>query len=279
MSDFAARPAKPKKDSTLTMRLTRETRQALEERAAQEGRSVSELAERWLDQARIAQASVDELLGGAGVADAVKAMVAFAKRVQTEVGSPNEDYIAREALKEGWRHLLEVSLPFTPGTPAMAEWFQLDQVTIPSLAAEAAKAIRLLPATDAVRVSAEAKRTRTTYPTPNAFDQPPGLSFGAPVPAPVEEVVGPSLIEDLDEASHPFKAPWGIRDRVAELVGMGGSAAGELNALMDALDRQRLCREQISSEQELAVQKGRALVGTVGAIGSVARLPQLKSRP
>jgi hypothetical protein len=96
------------------MRLTQDTRQALEAAAASEGRSISEMAERWLDEARGGHATVHELLGGLEVAPSIRDMILHAKRIRERVGDPSEDFFAREALLAGWRTIVAQSLPNTP---------------------------------------------------------------------------------------------------------------------------------------------------------------------
>lgn len=102
------RRAKVKKEASLTMRMTRETRQKLEASADTEGRSVSEMAERWLEASAA-------LSGTPGLADTVRVMADFARELQRRgVGDPTQDSAAREALRHGWSIIATAALPFTP---------------------------------------------------------------------------------------------------------------------------------------------------------------------
>lgn len=106
---------KPKKDSTLTMRITRKTRAALEEAAAAEGRSVSETAERWMDEARDGRAQYHQLLGGnASLASAIEKLVQIARSI--DEGVPDK-VVASLVLRKAWKKAAEAVVPLPPVTP------------------------------------------------------------------------------------------------------------------------------------------------------------------
>lgn len=109
-------PRKPRKDASLTMRMTRDTRDRLEAAANAEGRSVSEMAERWLDLAADGAAGLEQRLGGGGVSEALLAMADFAAEVRGQVGDPGTQLVARDALLAGWAKMISAALPFTPDT-------------------------------------------------------------------------------------------------------------------------------------------------------------------
>jgi hypothetical protein len=108
------RRAKPKKAAALNMRITADTRSALEHEADSTGRPISEVAERWLDEAREGRSSLSALLGGRQVADVLSAMIRTARQVEDEIGDPREDMFARDALVSGWQAVIKTALPYVP---------------------------------------------------------------------------------------------------------------------------------------------------------------------
>lgn len=104
----------PRKDATLGLRITQETKQALAAKAAEIGRPMSFVAEQWLDAASKGQVDMWDRLGKGGVAEALLAMAAFAVDVRGEIGDPERKLEARDALLAGWSHLISSALPFTP---------------------------------------------------------------------------------------------------------------------------------------------------------------------
>lgn len=121
-----ARPKGPKsgKGATMATRITAETRAALEAEAERTGRSLSQVAEMWLEEARQGRATVEQMLGGLQVADAVRAMIALANRIQTNFGDPTQHLPAREALVAGWAALVPMAVPFVASEDATwgANW-------------------------------------------------------------------------------------------------------------------------------------------------------------
>jgi hypothetical protein len=104
------RAPKAGKGHTLNARITAETRSALEAEASRSGRSLSQVAEVWLEQARF----LSELSkSGGGVAEALASMARYAALVRDEFGDPEESLAAREALRIGWRRIARKALPFT----------------------------------------------------------------------------------------------------------------------------------------------------------------------
>lgn len=101
---------KLKKAATLTVRLTQATRDALGAEAEAEGRSVSEVTERWLDEVRAGRAGLVEVLGGLSVAPAIKNMITHAHAVRDELGDPAETMRANAALKHGWESIIGLRL-------------------------------------------------------------------------------------------------------------------------------------------------------------------------
>lgn len=119
-SEQPQRREKPKKASTLTMRLTQKTRDALEAAAEAEGRSISEMAERWLDMAATGKADFDGQFGGGALAEVMISAAAFAQALPAEIAAlhpelhgvdPTDDLGVREALVGGMSRLIALSYP------------------------------------------------------------------------------------------------------------------------------------------------------------------------
>lgn len=111
---------KPKKAATLTMRLTQHTRDRLQAAAEAEGRSLSEMAERWLDLAAQGEADVAARLGGGAMMEAMLSLAAFTKSLTEEVGAiypemvgvdPTMDLGLRAALVGGAARLFALVFP------------------------------------------------------------------------------------------------------------------------------------------------------------------------
>ena len=114
------KPQKPKKSATLTMRLTQQTRDALEAAAAAEGRSISEMAERWLDLAANGEADLQGRLGGGALAETMVTAATFARRLSVEIAKAEpelaqvnftEDIGLRAALVGGLGRLFALAYP------------------------------------------------------------------------------------------------------------------------------------------------------------------------
>lgn len=100
-----------RKSSNFATRVTAPTREALDRESERLGRSKSQIAEVWLDEARELH---DVGMTAPAVADAIRTMVRFAARVSQQVGDPGETQVGRTALIAGWIHIVENALPFTP---------------------------------------------------------------------------------------------------------------------------------------------------------------------
>jgi hypothetical protein len=99
------------KSAALTIRIRRETREALDAAALRTGRLIGQVAELWLEQARALNIVG---AGRAGVADAHLATDRLAARVTEEIGDPGELSSARTAFRAGSQLIWGRSLPFTP---------------------------------------------------------------------------------------------------------------------------------------------------------------------
>ena len=111
---------KPRKEASLTMRLTLKTRTALEEAAAAEGRSISEMAERWLDMAARGKADFEGRVGSGAMGEALLDAVAFAHALADDIAATNTAVVAvdpatdigiRAALVAGIGRLIALTYP------------------------------------------------------------------------------------------------------------------------------------------------------------------------
>lgn len=102
-------PKGPKsgKGHTLTTRITAETREALEAEAERTGRSISQVAEIWIEDGRKGALAQVEALGGPGLAPLLLAFARMATAIQAWEGASNEKLAAvLQALEETVRSTL-----------------------------------------------------------------------------------------------------------------------------------------------------------------------------
>jgi hypothetical protein len=99
--------SKPKKGKghTFATRITSETYDALKIEGERTGRSMSQVAELWLEQARTGQAQLHDLLGGLEVASIMKEMAAAAHAAQDLFGPPSSSLAARAAITGAWKEI------------------------------------------------------------------------------------------------------------------------------------------------------------------------------
>jgi hypothetical protein len=109
------------KSASFTARISQEIRDAMTEEAARTGRSIADVAEMWLEDARRGRASVEALLGGSKAAGALKQMASLAVLVERHVGDANANRAAQFALIEGWAMLARTALkPLLPTSLELA---------------------------------------------------------------------------------------------------------------------------------------------------------------
>ena len=131
------------KGATIGLRVSDELRSALEAEAALSGRTMSQVAIQWLEQARNSAARQEGLDDLSPVGEVFRRLVAFADDVRESVGDPAEDAYAREALVHGWRYLI-AQLPNTR-PPAEYEARLQRHREVRRAAAKALDALRAIP--------------------------------------------------------------------------------------------------------------------------------------
>lgn len=94
---------KPGLGALLSARISHEVKAALEAEADRTGRSISQIAERWLDEARNAHANVESLLGGEFTATAIQQLLRVARVI--EAAAPDLPF-KHQAIVEGWKSTL-----------------------------------------------------------------------------------------------------------------------------------------------------------------------------
>ena len=105
------------KGSQLLTRVSQELRDVLEAEAERSGRSLSRVAEGWLEDARAGRASAESILGGGDVAPALRAMAAAAAEIEGMYGPPSSDWRANAATLGAWNAIARALLP-KPGPSA-----------------------------------------------------------------------------------------------------------------------------------------------------------------
>lgn len=99
------------KSASFSARISQEIRDAMTTEAARTGRSIADVAEMWLEDARRGRASVDAQLGGSKAANTLRQMAALARLVYEEIGDFEQDKAARYALVQGWKKLIIENAP------------------------------------------------------------------------------------------------------------------------------------------------------------------------
>jgi len=114
--------ATPKKGkgSAVLIRVTQETRDALDAEVERTGRSLSQVAEIWLDEARRGRAAYQALLGGTKMAAAIEQMVDLAAAV--EATAQPEQF--KFALMQAWKIAIPEILPTVTIDTEDTELFQ-----------------------------------------------------------------------------------------------------------------------------------------------------------
>ena len=115
------RPAmgpKSGKGAVLTTRITAETRAALEAEAERTGRSISQVTEIWLEEARQGRARFEDLVGGVGLAATIERLVAIDRIVREKV---SDTEFARTATIEAWANALPWIFPQPAASPQLMD--------------------------------------------------------------------------------------------------------------------------------------------------------------
>jgi hypothetical protein len=99
------------KGRVLSANISQETRDWLEIEAERTGRSLSQIAERWLDEARKGNTTVEHLMGGYGLVPVMMKLGEIARAVED---SGLEPEFRRDAIIAAWSHALDLLLPYAP---------------------------------------------------------------------------------------------------------------------------------------------------------------------
>ena len=219
-------PKGPKagKTATLATRITAETRAAIEAEAERTGRSISQVTEIWLDEARKGRAAVDQLLGGPMVASAVRRLIEVAQALQT--AAPDLEFKER-ALAAAWRaELLFMPLRSAPTASyiAMAEGAAEVIIAIEDLISW----IKQLPPGDRLRERAEADFSKNALFGPRRA----GTAFTGWL----EPLDGPrTALDELDRAVHSLDALAKIASILDWLLERSDTAPLPIQRCVDAL--------------------------------------------
>jgi hypothetical protein len=104
-----AKAPKSGKGSAILARVTQELRQAIDAEAERTGRSISQVVELWLEQAR---ALGDPGAAGTAVADALQSMLRAVHEIRRTMGPPTASVEARDALRSRWVEIAQKALPY-----------------------------------------------------------------------------------------------------------------------------------------------------------------------
>lgn len=254
-----ARKPKSGKGSVLQARITEETRQALEAEAARTGRSLSQAAEVWLDDARKGRAGLHDLLGGLGVAEALIAMADFARTVeaQPDLGHPGKDLLARDALLAGWAAMLPRLLPLTPDTNEGVQ-VKLNRDALENACRTALHALFALPEDHPALQAAFEPRDKGKVLANVLYQRATAFGHTAPHSA-------GSLIAEvgLRDGAARMAVVDALDAELPQLMKVEGVPAAELEAVQDALAIYRVAFERYAMRRADAAKLGRSLAAAV----------------
>ena len=257
MSDTMNPPprAREKKASTFSMRLTRSIRDDLEAVAARQERPVSDIIEDCIERSLSDIARQDEL--GAEVSSALTALANHAREVSREIGKPEENVVARLALVEGWRHLIERAVRFTPAGDDFVELRRSEH----RVATAATALLRTLESVS------EADPLMTALHEAQATAAVIGMFGGEPFEAMPRTVTGPSLFSEIEElAEQGGYSSFNLQDRLRSVLALGlNTAREELEELLGSLIAHEQASQTFLRNYEAAEQRGRDLVAKTGA--------------
>jgi hypothetical protein len=123
MSMDAKRIGRPPKDATpgvrvsLGLKVTPETKALLDGRARANSRTQSQEAEAWIEQAKALNDLGD---AGAGVSEAITAMVREALKIHQQTGGVTRSVAARDELRRRWTEIAATALPNVSETAAVS---------------------------------------------------------------------------------------------------------------------------------------------------------------
>lgn len=86
----------------LNMTMSPRTKAALESYAKDEGRSLSQAAERLIEEALEGRAQLISRLGGSAVASTILTMIETARQAEAQYGDPTQSILARDVLVHAW---------------------------------------------------------------------------------------------------------------------------------------------------------------------------------
>lgn len=250
---------RPRKAAGLTIRMTSETRDSLGRAAAREGRSVSEIAERWLDAGSRGEESYQARIGGSQVSEAIEALLDFAGKVEREIGNPRTFLPARDALMSGWALLIDKALPYTPDTPE-GETFRMRRA---SFAMNCGEVMRLVGSDHApedlkTALLAPGPRTRNAF-FPDAEAEASVSLFDL-----LSDVVF-VRVDPLTVASVKIRAQ-------ALVAGASPEFAEWLGILIEAATDFEVSYAAYMQPRADASARGRELAGTMGSVAPLGRL-------
>jgi hypothetical protein len=182
-------PMGPKsgKGATLATRITVETRAAIEQEAERTGRSISQVAELWLEEAYKGRADYLQRMGGdAATAMALERLVELARAVKAAATDP---YIADFATQAAWQYALPTIAPRQPRSDEERAK-QLLHVRLHDACVVAVERLEQAPSEDPVRQCLERPLDQAprSLPTERGILSNPGIFgtgalFQSPEPA------------------------------------------------------------------------------------------------
>lgn len=242
------RGKKPKKGkgSAVLIRVTQDTRDALEREAERTGRSLSQAAEIWLDAASKGNASYQELLGGtSAVAAGIEKLVEIARIID---GKILDKMVANFAIRAAWQKAIPAVVP----TPTLSD-AMLDKLAASRRAWKACREVQ-----DVLNEQDETNPVRCRLRSP---------LYGAPGASGSPTIVANRLAEVLEpRLNHPVlvAGPNEVVIRaLEELKSVGDTARGEIDLALTDVRASMECSKDIASTLAEAVELGEDIAAAV----------------
>jgi predicted transcriptional regulator len=244
---------RPRKTAAMTIRMTQETRDALDAAARRQHRSASEIAENWLLLASAGEATYQERVGGSQIAEGVDALLDFARLIEKEVGNPRTFLPARDALIEGAKLIFDKFLPYTPDTPEGLNYRALRA----DLISAAIEALNIGDDSDDVEVMSYLYRAAAG----DAHAEPTNLFANRPRPL---------FRELLSVVQSPGSGVRGLKEALKTAGDPPPALADAVGRIKATLPLFEHAQRAYMTPRAEAAKKGRALAETMGSIPPVA---------
>lgn len=258
-------PQGPKsgKGATLATRITAETRQAIEAEAERTGRSISQVVELWLEDARKGHADFLQRFGGhPQIANAAEKIAEIARTIK---GAEQDPELADVALRAAWGHALPVLLHTTSALGG--RWLSNSSENYNAWVAcgHVVKVLETAPTDDLVSVRARApfERPEGLFDTPAVDDHlfKSLIPFDGVIP---EE--GGNALRDMHTDAFFGDPPGKVALLALKTLRLAGTTASTeieiaMKRVQDCMDREEIEKAQFAKAADFGRRIADAITG------------------